>query len=151
LKTTAERAEDTIPVCKNHHVTERPIGERAFLLKIRRVVADTLTKRDKLKSKYREIIEAKNLLNLPERASMKEIKSNYRELIGQWHPDKCNESDEKCNEMTRKIIAAYDIIVGYCNQYQYSFSKEEIKIYLSDEEWWFERFGNDPIWGNRGG
>jgi DnaJ-class molecular chaperone len=102
-----------------------------------------------LNIKFKDIIEAKELLNLPERASMEEIKSNYRELIGQWHPDKCHESDEKCNEMTRKIIAAYDIIIAYCNQYHYSFSKEEIKRYLSNEEWWFERFGNDPIWGNR--
>jgi curved DNA-binding protein CbpA len=48
-----------------------------------------------LNIKSKDIIEAKNLLKLPERASMEEIKSNYRELIGQWHPDKCNESDEK--------------------------------------------------------
>jgi DnaJ-class molecular chaperone len=99
--------------------------------------------------KYKEIIEAKDLLNLPERASMEEIKSNYRGLLRQWHPDKCEEGDEECNEMTRKIIAAYNLIVVYCNHYQYSFSEEEIKQYLSDEEWWFERFGNDPIWGNR--
>ena len=99
--------------------------------------------------KYKDIIEAKDLLNLPERASMEEIKSHYRELISQWHPDKSNESDETCNEMTRKIIAAYDTIIAYCNQYRYCFSPEEIKKYLSDEEWWFERFGNDSIWGNR--
>jgi DnaJ-class molecular chaperone len=96
---------------------------------------------------YKEIIRSKNLLNLPEPASMEEIKSNYRELIRQWHPDKCRESVEKCAEMTRKIIDAYDTIIAYCNQYRYSFSKEEINRYLSDEEWWFERFGNDPIWG----
>jgi DnaJ-class molecular chaperone len=100
-----------------------------------------------LNIRYRDIVEAKDLLNLSERASMEEIKSKYRELISQWHPDKCNERDEKCNEMTRKIIAAYNIIMAYCNQYRYSFSKEEIKKYLSDEEWWFERFGNDHIWG----
>ena len=98
--------------------------------------------------KYKDIIEAKELLNLPERASMKEIKSNYRELINQWHPDKCKENDEKCNEMTRKIISAYKIIITYCNQYKYSFTKEEVKKYLSDEDLWFERFGNDPLWGN---
>ena len=22
----------------------------------------------------------------------------------------------------------------------------EVKNYLSDEEWWFERFGEDPLW-----
>ena len=95
--------------------------------------------------KYQDIIEAKELLNLPERVSMEEIKSNYRKLISQWHPDKCKENSEKCNEMTQKIIAAYNIIISYCNQYQYSFAKEEIKKYLLDEDWWFERFGTDPI------
>ncbi|MGE0084177.1 MAG: J domain-containing protein [Desulfococcaceae bacterium] len=99
-------------------------------------------------TKYQDIIQAKDLLNLPDRASMEEIKSNYRELIRQWHPDKCNGNDEKCNEMTRKIIAAYETIVSYCSQYKYSFAKEEVSRYLSNEDWWFERFGNDPIWGN---
>ncbi len=97
---------------------------------------------------YKDIIEAKALLNLPERASREEIKANYRELISQWHPDKCKENSEKCNEMTRKIISAYNIIDIYCDQYQYSFAKEEVKRFLSDEEWWFERFGNDPVWGD---
>ena len=98
--------------------------------------------------KYQDIIEAKELLNLPERASMEEIKSNYRKLINQWHPDKCKENDEKCNEMTKKIISAYNTIIIYCNQYRYSFAEDEIKKYLSAEDWWFEKFGNDPLWGN---
>lgn len=98
--------------------------------------------------KYQDIIEAKELLNLPERASMKEIKSTYRKLISQWHPDKCNEDKDECNEMTRKILAAYKIIIAYCSQYKYSFAEKEIKKYLSVEDWWFEKFGNDPIWGN---
>jgi DnaJ-class molecular chaperone len=99
--------------------------------------------------KYQDIVDAKDLLNLPERASMEEIKSSYRKLLSQWHPDRCSEEDSgKCNEMTKKIIEAYKTVIIYCNQYKYSFSKEEIKKYLSDEDWWFERFGDDPVWGN---
>ena len=97
--------------------------------------------------KYQDIIEAKELLELPDRASMEEIKSKYRELIGQWHPDKCRKTEEECSEMARKIIAAYKTITIYCNQYKYSFTTDEIKKYLSGEDWWFERFGNDPLWG----
>jgi hypothetical protein len=26
-------------------------------------------------------------------------------------------------------------------------SIKEIKTHSSSEEWWFERFGNDPLWG----
>ncbi len=98
--------------------------------------------------KYKDIIEAKELLKLPDRASKEEIKLKYRELIAQWHPDKCKENNEECNEMAIKIIAAYKTITIYCNQYKYSFEKKEIKNYLSGEDWWFERFGNDPLWGN---
>ena len=97
--------------------------------------------------KYKDILEAKELLGLPERASMDEIKSSYRRLISLWHPDRCREDKDKCEEMTRKIITAYGIIVSYCEAYQYSFTEEEVKRYLSAEEWWFERFGNDPLWG----
>jgi DnaJ-class molecular chaperone len=75
--------------------------------------------------KYQDIIEAKELLNLPERVSMEEIKSNYRKLIMQWHPDRCNGNDEKCNEMTKKLTTAYKTIILYCNQYKYSFAKED--------------------------
>jgi DnaJ-class molecular chaperone len=97
--------------------------------------------------KYKDILEAKELLGLPERASMDEIKSSYRRLIGLWHPDRCREDKDKCEEMTRKIITAYGIIVGYCEAYKYSFAEEEVKRYLSAEEWWFKKFGNDPLWG----
>lgn len=99
-------------------------------------------------NKYQEITEARKLLELPESATMEEIKSNYRALLAEWHPDRCSKNKELCNEMTRKVIAAYKTIIAYCNQYKYSFVEEEVKKYLSPEEWWFEHFGNDPLWGN---
>ena len=99
-------------------------------------------------NKYQEITEARKLLELPERATMEEIKANYRKLIRKWHPDRCKKTKKKCTEMTAKIVAAYRIIIAYCNHYKFSFSKEELKNHLSEEEWWLERFGNDPVWGN---
>ena len=99
-------------------------------------------------NKYQKITEARKLLELPERATMEEIKSNYRKLVNKWHPDRCSENSDQCNEMTKKIIAAYNTIITYCNQYKFSFAEEEIKNYLSVEEWWFERFGNDPLWSS---
>jgi DnaJ-class molecular chaperone len=98
-------------------------------------------------NQYQDIIEAKKLLNLPDRATMEEIKSTYRKLINYWHPDKSNETQEKCNEMTKKIIDAYNTIIIYCDQYKYSFEKEDIMKACSDNNWWFKRFGSDPIWG----
>jgi len=99
-------------------------------------------------TKYRDILEARKTLNLPERASMQQIKSNYRKLMSQWHPDKCKENGDECQEMSRRITAAYEVIVVYCEHYEYSFAKEEVKRYISPEDWWSEKFGTDPLWGN---
>ncbi len=98
--------------------------------------------------KYREIREARELLELPESATMKEIKSNYRELVTKWHPDRWVGNLHEANRMTRKILDAYKTIMAYCGDYRYSFSEEEVKKYLSADEWWFERFGGDPLWGD---
>ena len=97
--------------------------------------------------KYHDIAAAKGLLDLPDRASMEDIKASYRKLIKQWHPDKCKGNDELCNEMTKKITMAYKVVISYCHQYQYSFTEDEVKRYLSAEDWWVERFGDDPLWG----
>ena len=98
--------------------------------------------------KYEQINDARILLELPERATMEEIKFNYRILIRKWHPDKCQEEGEKCRKMTAKIIAAYRMLNDYCKNYKFSFSKEEVSNYLSAEEWWFERFGKSHLWGD---
>jgi DnaJ-class molecular chaperone len=98
-------------------------------------------------NKYQKINAARNVLELSERATMEEIKSNYRALIRKWHPDRCKANREKCKEMTTKIIAAYRIIYDYCNNYKFSFSEEEVSNYLSADEWWFERFGKNNFWG----
>jgi hypothetical protein len=37
--------------------------------------------------------------------------------------------------------------MAYCHEYKISFAHQDVKQYLSPEEWWFERFGNDPVWG----
>ncbi len=97
---------------------------------------------------YEKIDTARNILELPETATMASIKASYRQLLAKWHPDKCTQDKDTCTEMTRKIISAYGVIVDYCNNYEYSFSKKTIKRHLSPEEWWLDRFGDDPLWGN---
>jgi len=92
-------------------------------------------------NRYKEITGARELLALPERATMEEIKVSYRNLIREWHPDRCKESKKQCTQMTAKIIAAYGVIMDYCNHYKFSFSKEEVQYHLSEEDWWIERFG----------
>ena len=96
---------------------------------------------------YQTISEARTILELPESATMEQIKANYRRLIKQWHPDSCTEKHEVCEEMSRKITDAYRIILDYCSNYKYSFQKGGVDKYLSEEEWWYKYYGNDPIWG----
>jgi len=97
---------------------------------------------------FEDINAARTLLELPKRATLSDIKSQYRILIGKWHPDRCLADKNTCEEMTAKIIAAYRLISDYCKNYEFSFSKEEVGNYLPAEEWWFERFGRGPFWSS---
>ena len=99
---------------------------------------------------YEKITKARTLLELPEEATRKQIKANYRRLIRKWHPDRCKKDLSVSQERTREIIEAYKLISNYCDNYKYSFSKKETGNYLSQEEWWMERFGPDPLWGKPG-
>ena len=96
---------------------------------------------------YQKITEARKILELAEESTFAEIKRNYRKLIRQWHPDRCRKDKELCQEKTVEIVAAYKTITAFCDLYRFSFSKEEIDNYLTDQEWWANRFGNDPLWG----
>jgi DnaJ-class molecular chaperone len=95
---------------------------------------------------FEDINAARRLLDLPERATMADIKSQYRILVQKWHPDLRKADKETCKEMTIRIIAAYRLIIDYCKNYGFSFSKEEVSHYLPAEERWFERFGRSPLW-----
>ncbi len=97
-------------------------------------------------NKYEEITKAREILDLSESATMDEIKSHYKALLKKWHPDVSQEKKEIYEEMIRKITDAYDCIMMYCSDYKFSFSKEEVEKYISPEEWWTKRFGNEEIW-----
>lgn len=94
-----------------------------------------------MKTKFQQIDEARKTLNLPQRATMEEIKRNYKELINKWHPDKCEADKEICEKMTKKIVKAYEIILDYCRNYKYSFYKLDVEAHISYEEWWHRQFG----------
>ncbi len=103
--------------------------------------------RDSRRTKYQEITEAREVLGLPETATLASIKTRFRALLTRWHPDRCQKDRERCAEMTRRIIAAYQTIMDYCKHYRYSFSEETVRRHLTPEQWWLERFGEDPVWG----
>lgn len=95
---------------------------------------------------YQDLYQAKLLLNLPDNATMQEIKDSYRSLMNTWHPDKNDRNKAECEEMSKKITLAYTVIISYCKNYRYDFTEKEFKKHLSGEEWWKERFGNNPVW-----
>jgi len=100
------------------------------------------------KTKYEQIGVARKTLELSKFATMGEIKAHYKARISKWHPDVCREEKDVCEKMAKKINDAYRCIMEYCAQYQYSFSEETVKRHRSPEQWWAERFGDDPLWGN---
>jgi len=97
-------------------------------------------------TKFEEIDAARQTLGLPEAATMAEIKRRYRTLMKKWHPDTGHADPSECEEMSRRIEAAYQVIMDYCSNYRYRFTREEVEQYASAEEWWLRRFGADPVW-----
>lgn len=87
-------------------------------------------------------MKAKTLLGLRETSSIKEIKNKYKKLMNKWHPDKHKDNVEKATLMSSQINEAYEIIMNYCNNYEYSFEEESIKkSTYSPSEWWHDKFG----------
>ncbi len=87
-------------------------------------------------------MKAKTLLGLRETSTIKEIKNKYKKLMNKWHPDKHVNDSDKATQMSMQINEAYETIMNYCNNYEYSFDEESIKkTTYSPSEWWHEKFG----------
>jgi hypothetical protein len=49
-----------------------------------------------------------------------------------------------------EINRAYEIIISYCQRYRYNFDLETFrKNMIGTNWWWFDRFGQDPVWSNK--
>ena len=98
---------------------------------------------------WQEIDWARTLLGLDERATLQEIRSAYRTMSKQYHPDVNAKKDGKKLHM-RDINRAYQLLTEYCSNYRYPLVKN-LKEEVDDEEWWMNRFGQDPLWGKSPG
>jgi len=88
-------------------------------------------------------MKSKSLLGLRETSTLKEIKQKYKYLMKKWHPDKHKDNVEKATQISMQINEAYQIILDYCNNYEYSFDEDSIKrTSYSPSEWWNDKFGN---------
>jgi len=93
--------------------------------------------------------EAADILGIAEQACINEIRSGYHALVKEWHPDvSYYDSEDTHNKMIR-LNDAYDILIGYCMQYEISFRPEDLRqiAETGPMDTWMERYGDDPIWG----
>ncbi len=94
-----------------------------------------------VKYSWEKLNKARKILGLPVRTTRKEIIQRYREVVKNFHPDKGGDE-----ERFKEVNEAYELLMEYCNDYVISL--EPNKDLLEDpEDWWFEHFGQDPIWG----
>lgn len=63
----------------------------------------------------KRINQYRKLFNATGESSLKDLKTSYRNLVKEWHPDKFMQGDERAAEaeaMSREIIAGYDFLVS---------------------------------------
>ena len=91
--------------------------------------------------RFEALEHAREILDLHDRISLAEIKEQYRTLMKRYHPDTCPDAKEVCEEKSRQITEAYNLLMEYVSNYKYSFTKEEVAMQLSGAEWWMSKFG----------
>ncbi len=97
---------------------------------------------------WQEIIWARHILELGERASLEEIKKAFRTLSKRNHPDVLQ--GKKAERSMQDLNRAYRILLDYCSAYRFPL-QPGLGEEMDDEEWWMDRFGNDPLWGKNPG
>ena len=86
----------------------------------------------------KKLEKARKILGIPNSATEKEVKLVYRDLARKWHPDL--NPTEKAHDKMQEINYAFQVIM------EDQFGK--VDAWEDYSKWWFEQFGNDPIWGN---
>lgn len=73
---------------------------------------------------------ARKTMQLPEEASLFDIKQTYRRLALLHHPDKHGPEEEM-----KRLAQAYEILENYCQNYVYSFKEKDVqKIVINKSE-----------------
>ncbi|WP_050809842.1 DnaJ domain-containing protein [Desulfosporosinus sp. OT] len=92
------------------------------------------------------IKKARSILGVTDAADMNMIRSAYRKLAKQYHPDR-NRDDKSIEEQFKLITEAYEILCGEKNAGRYGILKtntDNVNEPSYDDksywEWWLERF-----------
>ncbi|MCB2183508.1 MAG: DnaJ domain-containing protein [Desulfobulbaceae bacterium] len=103
-----------------------------------------MTKKD-----WQKIEAARELLALGEKATLAEIKDAYRRMSKKYHPDLAKKNRVSENRIhMHEVTEAYRILIRYCRNYRFPLVKQDDEQ-LEPEDWWFDRFGQDPLWGKK--
>lgn len=100
------------------------------------------------KRQYEKIVQVREILGLGERATLAEIKLAFRLYSKHHHPDIAGDTPEN-SEKIRIATEGYQALIAYCAQYEFPLVLESSDLELDDEDWWMNRFGQDPVWGKQ--
>lgn len=92
-----------------------------------------------------ELQKAVRVLELGQRATLREVKAGYRRLVKHCHPDAGGQDPERI----RQLNAAYRLVLQYLADYRYCFSPEEFFEQVPEERL-RAQFQDDPVWGRDG-
>jgi len=104
------------------------------------------------KINFDEIDNARKVLGLGEKSTLKEIKNAYRKKAKEYHPDSAGHARKaECDGVMKKINGAYEILMNYCENYVYSLKKEDVEPEKDAYEKYMKGFENDWLWGKGAG
>ncbi len=101
----------------------------------------------KKSNKWEKIAKAKGILSLGDTATINQIKQAYRELAKAHHPDTASPEEAASPIDMQELNDAYRVLLEYCENH--AIPLERSNDVVDDEDWWMDRFGNDPLWGKR--
>jgi len=77
--------------------------------------------------KFETVDKARKILGLGEEADREEVKNKYKDLMKKYHPDKTSPDNKEYLEKAKMVNWAYQIITSYCDEYRFSFCREEVE------------------------
>ena len=99
------------------------------------------------KTRRERILAARDLLGLGDSATIAEIKKAYRDKAKENHPDTAGPDNPGEISMAR-LTEAYETLIDYCQDFKIPLEPSADDP-TDDEDWWMNRFGNDPLWGRK--
>ncbi len=100
------------------------------------------------RKEWEAVNQARQTLGLGEEATLTEIKKAYHRLSRLHHPDTRDGTGEGCGERMYELAGAYELLMRYCERYRFPLVPPEGHVYDA-EDWWMDRFGQDPLWGKK--